>query len=65
MLSYPIFKKKFISRAIKSALSQKYPSIEIILVYDNSDDDDLKIIETLIQNENRVKIIKNDKNLGA
>ena len=25
----------------------------------------MKIIETLIQNENRVKIIKNDKNLGA
>tara|TARA_B100000963_G_scaffold360981_1_gene394183 strand:+ start:215 stop:958 length:744 start_codon:yes stop_codon:yes gene_type:complete len=62
----PYFKKKkFISKAIKSALNQKYRFIEIILVYDNYDDEDLKIIETLAQNDNRVKIIKNVKNLGA
>ena len=56
--------RKFISRAIKSIQNQNLLSLEIILINDFSTDDTLSYIE-IIQNEDpRIKILKNQKNMG-
>ena len=34
-------KKKFINESVKSALSQNYKNIELIIVYDDNNKDDL------------------------
>lgn len=58
-------KKKFIYSAIKSALNQTYKKIEIIIIYDDSNLDDLKHIKKMIKKNNCLKIIVNNKNVGV
>ena len=58
-------KKKFIYSAIKSALSQTYKKIEIIIIYDNPDLDDLEYIKKISKKNNRLKIIVNKRNIGV
>ena len=38
-------KKKYISTTINSAINQSYKNIEIIIVYDDENYDDLKLLE--------------------
>ena len=40
-------KKKYISTTINSAISQSYKNIEIIIVYDDENYDDLKLLEEI------------------
>ena len=62
----PYFKKKkFISKALKSVLNQTYQKFEIIIVYDDSNKDDLKYIKKLAEQDKRIKVITNKINLGA
>ena len=61
----PYFKKKkFLKKTIKSIISQTYKNYEIILVYDDSDVDDLSFIENLLKKVKNKKIIINKRNLG-
>lgn len=54
--------EKTIKNAINSALSQTYKNFELIIIDDGSTDNTAK--ELCHFNDNRIKIIKNEKNLG-
>lgn len=54
--------EKTIEEAILSATKQSYQNIEIVVVDDRSTDKSLKIIEGI--KDRRIRIIKNNKNLG-
>ena len=58
-------KKKFISTTINSAIRQSYENIEILIVYDDENYDDLKLLEEIKKKDERIRIIKNKKKLGA
>ena len=58
-------KKNFISLSINSALRQSYKNIEILIIYDDENLDDLRIIEEIKKKDKRIKIIKNKKTIGA
>lgn len=53
-----------IESSIKSILSQTYNNIEFLIVDDFSNDNSHKILKTYESLDNRIKIYKNNKNLG-
>ena len=57
--------EKYIERAFLSIINQSFQNFEIIIVNDNSNDNTENIIRNLQINESRLKIIKNNKNLGV
>ena len=62
----PYFKKKkFIEKTINSIKSQTYKNLEIIIVYDDEDRSDLKLIKKIKNSDKRIKVIVNKKSLGA
>ena len=54
---------KHIEECIDSVLNQTYENIEIIAVDDNSSDNSVSIVEN--KNDDRIKIIKLEQNVGA
>ena len=52
----------FLRKAIESVLNQTYDNFEFIIIDDYSTDDSLSVIESY--KDERIKIIKNEKNLG-
>ena len=52
---------RFIKRCLESALAQKYPKIEIIVIDNNSTDGTIDILEPF---EDRCRIVYNDTNIG-
>ena len=58
-------KKKYIGDALKSVLKQTYDNLEILIIYDDSDKEDLSYINNLSLSDKRIKLIINDKNVGA
>ena len=58
-------KKKYISTTINSAINQSYKNIEIIIVYDDENYDDLKLLEEIKKKDERIRIIKNKKKNGS
>ena len=61
----PIYNKGFyINRSINSIQKQTMKDIEIVAVNDGSTDYSLKILKQLSKNDNRIKIINNDRNHG-
>lgn len=56
--------EKFISQTIESVLSQTYKNWEMIIVDDVSPDNSNEIIEEYIKKDNRIKLIKLEKNSG-
>ena len=62
----PYYKKiHHINETLNSVLNQTFQNFEIILIYDDINDDDLKIINSKFKENPKIKIIKNLKNLGA
>ena len=62
----PYYKKKQnIKQTIISAISQTYSNLEIILIYDDEDQSDLKYLKSIKKLDKRIRIIVNKKNLGA
>ena len=62
----PFYKKKnFIKKAIESILNQTYSNIEIILIYDDKDKEDLIYLNDNFGSNQKIKILVNNKNLGA
>lgn len=57
--------EKYIIRAIKSIQYQNMTDIEIILVDDFSKDNTVLLTEKIQREDNRIKIIKNQKNMGV
>jgi len=56
--------EKFISETIESVLSQTYQNWEMIIVDDCSPDNSNKIIEEYCEKDDRIKLIKLEKNSG-
>jgi teichuronic acid biosynthesis glycosyltransferase TuaG len=62
----PYFKKKeFIEDSINSVLKQTYKNLEIIIIYDDTDHQDLSIIKKLKSYDRRINYILNVSNVGA
>ena len=62
----PYYKKsKYINKTIRSVLNQSHKKIEIIIVYDDTDKFELKILEKLKLTDKRISVIINSKNFGA
>ena len=61
----PVFNaEKTIKNTVRSAQNQNLKDIEIILVNDYSQDKSLEIIEEMINEDKRIKVINNKKNMG-
>ena len=61
----PIYnKEQYLKESIGSIQHQTLKNIEIILVNDFSSDNSLKIIKKLSKNDDRIKIVNNDRNHG-
>lgn len=54
----------FIKEQLNSILDQTYKNIELIIVDDCSKDETIKIIEEYLKKDNRIKLYKNEINLG-
>ena len=62
----PVFNaSKTIKAAVRSIQNQNMSEIEIILVDDVSTDNSLNVIDKLMKEDNRIKLIKNKKNKGT
>ena len=57
--------EKTIKRLVRSAQNQNFSDFEIIIIDDYSEDNTVKIIEELIIEDKRIKIIKNKINRGT
>tara|TARA_A100001011_G_scaffold397675_1_gene499454 strand:- start:1462 stop:2175 length:714 start_codon:yes stop_codon:yes gene_type:complete len=62
----PYFKKKeYVEKSILSVMHQTYSNLELIIVYDDESLDDYHYILNISEKFKNIKIIKNDKNVGA
>ena len=57
--------ERYITDAIKSVINQTYEYIELIIVDDCSSDGTREIVERFAKDDNRIKPIFNNKNLGC
>jgi teichuronic acid biosynthesis glycosyltransferase TuaG len=62
----PYYKKKhFFEETINSILNQTYSNFEVILVYDDTDKDELIFVKKILGRLTQYKVIINKKNIGA
>jgi len=62
----PYYKKKqFFNKCIKSVINQSYKNIEVIIIYDDTDKKELEYVKKEIKNYRNIKLIINNRNLGA
>lgn len=57
--------EEFVEQAIRSALAQTYTNLEVIVINDVSKDATQSIAERLAREDSRVRLLNNEKNLGA
>jgi len=58
-------KKKYVLNSIKSILNQTYKNFEIIIIYDDSNLDDLKYILEIKRLDKRIRVFRNKENKGV
>lgn len=58
-------KRSYLENSLNSVLNQSYKNLEIILVNDEMNLETKKFLQTISKKDMRVKLINNDKNLGA
>ena len=62
----PYFKKRnFVKEALISVINQSYKNLEVLIIYDDTNLNDFEFLQKLVKLDNRIKIIKNEKKLGA
>lgn len=62
----PYYKKSFfVEKTIKSIIDQTYEDFEVIIIDDEISDQSLKVMDKLKAIDQRINIIRNDKNIGA
>ena len=68
-IGIPLYRsEQFVHRALKSALSQSYTSIEFLIVDDGGDDSSMEIVRHFQENHLRgkaVRIIRHQENMGV
>ena len=57
--------ERFITKAMESALNQTIEDIELIVVDDCSHDNTCELVEKLGQRDPRVRLVRNERNLGV
>jgi glycosyltransferase involved in cell wall biosynthesis len=61
----PVYnREKLIGETIESAINQTYKNIEIIIVDNNSTDKTWEILKSYSQKDKRIKIYRNEENIG-
>ena len=58
-------KKDYVFETINNVLKQTYSKFELIIIFDDNDEEILKKIYELTKLDKRIKLIQNDTNLGA
>ncbi len=62
----PYYKKRnFVKNSILSVINQSHQDFEIIVIYDDSENEDYQYIKNIENLDKRIKVIKNNKNIGA
>tara|TARA_A100001011_G_scaffold69033_1_gene70422 strand:- start:1248 stop:1994 length:747 start_codon:yes stop_codon:yes gene_type:complete len=62
----PYYKKRnFVKETIVSVINQSYDYLEILIIYDDTNQNDLEFLQDISKLDNRIKIINNIKRLGA
>lgn len=62
----PYYKKKaFFEKTLKSATNQTLKDYEIIIIYNDEDDDEIKFVKKLIKHERRIRLFIKREKLGA
>ncbi len=62
----PYFRKKnYIKKTLFSVLNQSFREFEVLIIYDDDEQVELKFLRKLIKIDKRIKLIINKKNLGA
>src|SRR3989344_6660086 len=65
-IGLPVFNgEKFIEQSLKSLIAQTYINFEIIISDNNSSDNTFKICEKYAKKDNRIKLIRQSKNIGG
>lgn len=58
-------KRKYIKKAVYSVINQSYKKWELIIVYDDSDREDLDYLKDIIKKHKRIILLVNKKNMGV
>lgn len=53
--------EKYLKKCLDSILNQTYKNLEIICVYDDSNDSTVEIAKEYVQKDSRIKLIKNEE----
>lgn len=62
----PVYKKElYVEECVRSILNQTFKDMELICIDDHSPDQSGAILQKLAKEDNRIKIITNDRNMGA
>ncbi len=62
----PYYKKRnFIKETVVSVINQSYDYFEILIIYDDKNLNDLEFLQEISKLDKRIKIINNNKRLGA
>ena len=62
----PYYKKRnFVKETLTSVVNQDYDNLEVLIIYDDTNLNDLEFLEKITKSDSRIKIIKNDTKLGA
>ena len=56
---------RYISEAIDSVLNQTLEDIELIVIDDCSTDDSFQVLQEFANKDKRIRVIRNETNLGA
>ena len=62
----PYFKKKhYIISSVNSVLSQSYRKFELIIIYDDKDKTELRLLKKISKKDKRIRLLVNKNNIGA
>ena len=62
----PYYKKRnFVKETVVSVINQSYDSLEILIIYDDTNFNDLEFLQEISKLDKRIKVINNNERLGA
>ena len=62
----PYYKKRnFVKESVVSVINQSYDNLEILIIYDDTNLNDLEFLQEISKLDKRIRIINNNKRLGA